>query len=285
MCIRDSFYNQQYRSIKAKSKMTMCNRFAEFIDDYSRCSKRYYNPTTLKSFFKEDFDGDTEQHDAHEYFITLREKLRDEINPLFPKTRPKITDASSYWAFHTSVNNSIIDKLFSGLQVATVTCETCNNEEFVYEPFLELFLPLEGSSNIQECMTRYLTAEKIGSYSCDKCKNKNTRAVKQTHISILPQILVISLKRFKIGTYKRKITDMIDYPLDLDLTKFAPKQSCQYTLIGVIMHHGSLDSGHYVSFSKVGEKWYLFDDEDVRPAQPRDVLKREAYILMYRQID
>lgn len=55
-----------------------------------------------------------------------------------------------------------------------------------------------------------------------------------------------------------------------------------YELIGVIVHKGKMDSGHYVNFSRRDENWFLFDDSKVVLASLADVLDAEAYILFYK---
>jgi ubiquitin carboxyl-terminal hydrolase 22/27/51 len=49
----------------------------------------------------------------------------------------------------------------------------------------------------------------------------------------------------------------------------------------VIVHKGTQECGHYVSYCKRGRKWYLFDDAKYRKARKREVLAAEAYVLLY----
>lgn len=58
-----------------------------------------------------------------------------------------------------------------------------------------------------------------------------------------------------------------------------------YDLIGVIVHKGGMDSGHYVNFCRRDEDWFLFDDSKVILARLADVLNAEAYILIYKEAD
>ncbi|KAF2144405.1 uncharacterized protein K452DRAFT_325014 [Aplosporella prunicola CBS 121167] len=61
----------------------------------------------------------------------------------------------------------------------------------------------------------------------------------------------------------------------------APPQTCPYELASVIVHKGKIDSGHYVSYSRKGSDWFLFDDSKVVLASEADVLRAEAYLLTY----
>ena len=70
----------------------------------------------------------------------------------------------------------------------------------------------------------------------------------------------------------RKLQTLVEFPIyNLDLSnyvqdfKFLASQdiSCQYDLMGVINHYGSLTYGHYVSICKnpYDNQWYKYDDQ------------------------
>ena len=42
-----------------------------------------------------------------------------------------------------------------------------------------------------------------------------------------------------------------------------------------------MHSGHYVSYARDGSDWFLFDDSKVVLVDESEVLKAEAYLLMY----
>lgn len=54
-----------------------------------------------------------------------------------------------------------------------------------------------------------------------------------------------------------------------------------YELSTVIVHKGKIDSGHYVSYSREGGDWFLFDDSKVVLVGEAEVLAAEAYLLFY----
>lgn len=39
-------------------------------------------------------------------------------------------------------NHTVVDKIFGGLLVSTIVCESCHNSSQMFEPFLDLSLPL-----------------------------------------------------------------------------------------------------------------------------------------------
>jgi ubiquitin carboxyl-terminal hydrolase 22/27/51 len=60
-----------------------------------------------------------------------------------------------------------------------------------------------------------------------------------------------------------------------------PVNSLMYELSSVIVHKGKIDSGHYVSYSREGNDWFMFDDSKVVLASEAEVLAAEAYLLFY----
>jgi ubiquitin carboxyl-terminal hydrolase 22/27/51 len=126
---------------------------------------------------------------------------------------------------------------------------------------------------------------------------------------------VIQLKRFgrnsvtaKGGNISSKLTTHVAFPSDsLSLAPFtssylSPRLLAgdtedgssrpaklskllqpDYTLYAVIVHYGSLDRGHYITYVRVGggPHWFKCDDAMVTPVALAEVLSSEAYLLFY----
>ncbi|KAI9666345.1 MAG: hypothetical protein M1821_004281 [Bathelium mastoideum] len=54
-----------------------------------------------------------------------------------------------------------------------------------------------------------------------------------------------------------------------------------YSLSSVVVHKGRMESGHYVSYAREGNEWFMFDDAKVTMVGEREVLGAEAYLLFY----
>ena len=63
--------------------------------------------------------------------------------------------------------------------------------------------------------------------------------------------------------------------------------SCQYDLVGVINHFGSLTYGHYTSVVKnpFNGFWYRYDDQSRTRIPESQISKENAYILFYSRKD
>eukprot|EP01035_Chromulina_nebulosa_P020175 gene20175-26191_t len=172
----------------------------------------------------------------------------------------------------------------------------------------------DASITIEQCLnehTKVELLEKGNEWYCSKCK-KHQLATKRVLFwkSILPKILIISLKRFEfreisgIGTdrfgnaptFREKIEDFVDFPLEgLDLSNYCYNStnstgSAVYDLFAVCNHYGRMGFGHYTAFARdyinnsLSSQWYAFDDDSVkRCINPNEVKTRAAYILYYRR--
>ena len=60
-----------------------------------------------------------------------------------------------------------------------------------------------------------------------------------------------------------------------------------YSLYGVVVHHGSLHSGHYTAYVKAADTrgtttmWYYASDSHIRSASVEEIGKCNAYMLFY----
>lgn len=71
-----------------------------------------------------------------------------------------------------------------------------------------------------------------------------------------------------------------------DIRPRATPQETKYDLIGVIVHMGSFNGGHYIAYCRgglEGQDWFKFDDSYVSSATPEQVQSSQAYCLVYRR--
>lgn len=146
--------------------------------------------------------------------------------------------------------------------------------------------------DLKECLKLYTSQEKLGvddAWYCPQCK-EHQQATKKFDLWMLPEILIISLKRFSYNRYWRdKIDVPVQFPIEgLDMTPFviAPGHGkAVYDLIAVSNHYGGMGGGHYTAYGKnrTDNKWYYFDDARVTEAKESDVVSKAAYVLFYQR--
>ena len=245
------------------------------------------------------FSG-TDQQDSHEFLTVLLEALHDE------------------WLDH--YQNSSIGQLIHGIVRSTVICPICEREIKTDESFISLPLPIyglavsnsdvgisqkmmgnimdffnnsmQGSVTLHDCFENFLAREQLGTngqWFCQKCQ-RLTDATKKLDFDQLPQVLILQLKRFTYNlSDNMKITTKVSFGEVLDLQEFISDhdthQTGKYNLVAVLVHTGTLASGHYTTFARHLKRrcWYHFDDERVRPASLDEALASDAYVLFYER--
>jgi len=186
---------------------------------------------------------------------------------------------------------SFIKEIFFGLIKNIKYCSCCNSKTFNYESFNTLPLPLNNKvKNIYDCLNIFIMKEKLDEYNklkytfCGKTNNGFTESI----LWKSPKILIIHLKRFDIKL--NKITTNIDYPIqNLDISKYfdinSPyKHNSKYNLLGVNLHSGTTDFGHYTSIIKnmYNNNWYLYNDHnEVLLMNPNNLINENSYLLFY----
>ena len=147
----------------------------------------------------------------------------------------------------------------------------------------------ESSVTLEQCLTDNISViERMSSNSTWFCPNcqQNRQLTKENRILSLPQVLIIHLKRFNMKSSSRtKIETFVKYPLELNMNMFLSSATSEkeymYNLIGVCLHSGSFERGHYTAYIKKSSGWFCCNDSFVEPISVNDIVHRNAYILFY----
>ena len=252
------------------------------------------------------------QQDASEFLGFVLDRLDEELSPL---NKEKDDDTKkSKWP------GTVLTDLFGIEQHQEVTCDACGTLTVRTEPLLGLYLSLPPSVGrrryvtLQECLDHNTASERLTGdniFECDKCKGKRN-ATKTIQLGRRPQTLLFSFRRTLWNKSKGLHKDgrRVDFPLNFDATALLSghdggekDDNCHYRLAAIVSHSGSSPlCGHYISWCRVtswsnvasvadltqsvsdGGQWYLFNDSSVTPAQERDVLNAEAFILLYERM-
>ncbi|ROW07425.1 hypothetical protein VMCG_03682 [Cytospora schulzeri] len=242
----------------------------------------------------------TKEQDAHEFFQFLAEELHERNGD---GKKPETGSEHSC--------NCIIHQTYYGKLQTTTTCQNCGGVTNQVQSFLDLSVPLENlaqkrgkkasqktSLTLQDCLEEeYVKSDKC-EYRCNKCDGPQ-QAKRHTSIKRLPNVLSIQLKRFEFrnGTRDKsaaKIDTQVQFPLQLNMLPYTNRarnadtkeayelsRSCTYDLMSVVVHVGEMDTGHYICYCRVGDKWFTFNDHRVELASKADVLGAKPYLLFY----
>lgn len=285
-----------------KYKEDINNKHSRFINSYVTLIINIWDNNGLikprsfiectSSYFQK--YSDNSQQDSHEFLLNMLDLLHRsfcyeidmEIRGEVLSESDKLTKQSleKWYSFYKN-EYSVINNIFGGINVNNIHCNNCKHTDNIFEPFLDISLPItETSNNIYECIDNYFCkSEILENRTCEKCKNSSCN--KNTTIWSLPNYLIIHLKRF--SNSGKKISTNISFPLDnLDLTKYIEPRKDDpsnyiYTLYAVNYHSGNSSGGHYWSACQnIDNTWYILNDENVSKFN-LELYSDNAYILFY----
>jgi ubiquitin carboxyl-terminal hydrolase 8 len=224
----------------------------------------------------------------------------EKIDNLYQKKQAAYLQVRAMWAWKKIIETSysVINDIFSGLSMTTITCDVCKKSNHRFERFdiMTLHLPEEistekNSYSLNELMSNYMSNEEmknVNKYYCAYCKIKND-AVKKLILYQQPNVLVIMIKKYqKYNNSIIKSNIRIEYDHKLDITPYISehvKGENKYELYAAIRHAGNYAGGHYYSYVKnpINGLWYICDDGDVYHVDADEVLRCNGYVLFYRQ--
>ena len=260
-----------------------------------------YDPSNFRKNFCKNHKGysNHEQHDSLEFLRILLDDISKELNQtkiicdykeLTTEGKSKKEQNYDYNNFYLCRENSIIVKIFYSQIMNIFTCE-CGDISYSFEKILDipLLFPkeiIDGEINLNDLLYIYFSGEKISwSLPCHKCGQKNVDRDKKIKLSILPEVIIFSLQRFNPITGV-KINKLIKFEEIIDLKPFCDNDffngeiNTKYKLFGISNHSGTINFGHYYSYTKVGEKWFEFNDSFVKPIN-LSLMSRASYFFFY----
>lgn len=299
--------------------------------DYSE--RKDFTPGEFCFSYK-DYSGNptnvSQQQDADEFLKIIADKIENAL-----KKSPFL---------------GVLNSVFMGKQCNIIKCKSCGYENIGEENFFNLSLEVKGMHNLAESFDRFINAETISDYMCDRCKVKR-EITKQAMLQSLPNVFIISLKKMVFDLdilINVKLHTHYEFPMELNLRKYMyqPKatatkpespeegmevetegaaqappppltdKDCEYKLVGVVIHQGNAEYGHYTSLINgnrgdprrpdiTTDKWYEFNDSrvswfDMRkfqeecfgPAEEKVMsaystepqTSKSAYVLVYEKV-
>ena len=301
---KKSLMNLKIKDIDYKSKETedldeLLFQLIKMFYYLTYSDKKYYNPKSFVHSFK-DYEGNPTnpniQCDAQEFLTRFIEKVEEQIK--------------------NSSERFLCSNILGGTTLQQIICTNseCKNISERKESIIYLSLDIKGNKTIQECLEKYTSEEKIEDYHCEKCGKKITH-IKKVVIDKLPNILILHLQRisFNYETFlMEKINDEVAFQIELNVKKYTidknnkniDSDQFDYELIGVIIHNGTAQYGHYYSViysqdkKSENNKWYKFNDTSVSEtsyeAMKRDIesynsndrgreYNSSPYMLLYKK--
>nr|XP_042908715.1 ubiquitin carboxyl-terminal hydrolase 34 [Parasteatoda tepidariorum] len=240
--------------------------------------RKAYNPRSFCKVYTMDHQvlNTGEQKDMAEFFTNLISKL-EEMTPELKE---------------------LVKTLFCGIISNNVVSLDCPHISRTLEEFYTLRCQVADMRNLLDSIDEITvkdTLEGDNMYTCSQC-GKKVRAEKRACLKKLPKILCFNMMRYTfsfVTNSKEKVNTHFSFPFQLDMSNYMeknliPKQhidngdnagleeedECfEYELIGVTVHTGNAEGGHYYCFirernSPGKDKWYFFNDSEVKNFDP-----------------
>jgi ubiquitin carboxyl-terminal hydrolase 2/21 len=261
----------------------------------------------------ENFSGGGQQ-DANEFLRCLLDGVHEDLNEkssskaaMADFDNSKGTDeelAKKYWNNYAARNASIVSNLFAFQERSVIECPQCGRVTRSFNAAMGVEVPVPSALllaggrqavSIEDCLAQYCAMEVLDDKSLYKCSGccKDVRAMKQMSFFSVPEVLVVSIKRFRsYGNFSDKVSTPVVFQPTLDMGPYVTAAaaaggyngSMLFKLVGVVNHQGNMHGGHYTAdtLGVLDGHWASFSDEVIRPAQRPDF--RLAYVLFYTRV-
>uniref|UniRef100_UPI003B28DD78 Ubiquitin carboxyl-terminal hydrolase 30,Ubiquitin carboxyl-terminal hydrolase 14,Ubiquitin carboxyl-terminal hydrolase 35 n=1 Tax=Homo sapiens TaxID=9606 RepID=UPI003B28DD78 len=221
-----------------------------------------------------------EEQDAHELFHVITSSLEDERD-----------GSGSHWKSQHP---------FGVEFETTMKCTESEEEEVTKgkenQDSLSLSIPAATWGHpltLDHCLHHFISQEEITKQS--PTLQRNALYIKSSKISRLPQCLCIHLQRLSWSSHGTPLKrhEHVQFNEDLRLP-LAGGRGQAYRLMAVVVHHGDMHSGHFVTYRRsppsarnplsTSNQWLWVSDDTVRKASLQEVLSSSAYLLFYERV-
>ncbi|ORY15157.1 hypothetical protein BCR34DRAFT_623001 [Clohesyomyces aquaticus] len=182
---------------------------------------------------------------------------------------------------------------YGGQTVNQIKSKECEHVSERIESFFVVQCDVQGKATLQESLQAFVEGDVMegdNKYKCESCGGKFVDAVKRTCLKDVPDNLIFHLKRFDfdlVDMRRQKINDHFDFPTVIDVSYYnvdhlsdpsKPRQEDIFELVGVLVHQGTSENGHYYSYirerpcpSGSSSSWVEFNDRDVDVFDPQSI--------------
>ncbi|KAF9195866.1 hypothetical protein BGZ50_003127 [Haplosporangium sp. Z 11] len=283
---------------------TLLYQLQVLFGNLQESQRRAYNAYGFCYAYK-DWDGNpmnvAVQMDVDEFFNILFDRLESSV-----KNTPQ---------------ENLFKQQYGGKLVQQIKSKDCEHISEREDSFFSIQCEVKNKKTLEESLQLYVQGEILdgdNKYKCSSC-DKHVDAIKRACIKELPRNLILHLKRFDydMDTMRRiKINNRFEFPTRLDMEPYtldyltrkeqAQEGACtspstyfagakentaafQYNLVGVLVHTGTADSGHYYSYIKdrnpdassrrspsaspncEDARWYHFNDSKVEEFEASEI--------------
>ena len=215
--------------------------------------------------------------------VTVQMDVDEFYNLLFDRWESQILGEADKKAFR---------QIYGGQIVQQIKSRECPHISERLEPFSAIQCDITGKSTLKESLDAYVAGEVMegdNKYSCTSC-DAYVEAVKRACLKDIPDNLIFHLKRFDydlMSGNRSKVNNRFEFPNEIDMAEYLvdnlanPQREREpdvFELVGVLVHTGTSESGHYYSYIKERPTadprkniWVEFNDMEVTPFDPYSI--------------
>ncbi|KAJ9654013.1 hypothetical protein H2198_006868 [Neophaeococcomyces mojaviensis] len=277
-CYLNSLFSQLFMNVKFReliiginvidqSKQKLVHELANVFANMQSSWEKYITPEAAVQSIT--------QYTGEEIDVTVQMDVDEFFNLLFDRLETQIVDPDA---------REVFKSMYGGQLVQQIKSKECEHVSERLEPFSAVQVEIRGKAGLEEGLAAYVEGEVLqgeNKYSCTSC-GRHVDAVKRACLKEVPDNLIFNLKRFDydIMTGTRcKVNDEFQFPERIDMMPYTvdalsnPDKklpSDVFELVGVIIHSGTAETGHYYSYVRqrpsarsAKDSWVQFNDHDV----------------------
>ena len=196
--------------------------------------------------------NNSDQHDCQETFILLMDIFEIEIK-------------------------NVIENIFYFDLIQETVCKSENSKKIEKTNIIMLY-PEKQNQSLLDILKKNQGWNVLEDF-IDSKGIKHHVATTRTMFNTAPRIIVFSIKMYT-GKYKTTL------PETFSLNEFIHPESKsvgKYYLFGMCSHMGSLNGGHYISYTRHKGKWYIKDDTESKHIENINLCDY-FYMIFYKRI-
>lgn len=285
-CYMNSLLTQLFMNVKFRAFIVNTH-----VSDHAGSQKLLNETKRLFAYMQETFlkavdtqsIADSIVFDGSLIDVTVQMDVDEFYNLLFDRWESQILDESDKKTFR---------QFYGGQIVQQIKSRECPHISERLEPFFAVQCDITGKSTLKESLDAYVAGEVMegdNKYSCTSC-GTYVEAVKRACLKDIPDNLIFHLKRFDydlMSGNRNKVNNRFEFPSEIDMAEYLvdnlanPQGSVKsdvFELVGVLVHTGTSESGHYYSYIKerptadpAVNTWVEFNDMEVTPFDPYSI--------------
>ena len=222
------------------------------------------------------------QHDAQEAFDLLLVHAANAVDETAaaslvarPLTAAEIHGSSPFWMICGAVCRTT---------EICAACEHTSEAKVEHLHSVAMAIPAE-TSTIEEIFLRHWGLEPLDDLCPRATCRAQSRRSKRTELIKWPQVLVVTLKRWRVLSMNPDRIQKDPTHVGFELAWSAEHDRPPYLLRSLIVHDGEAGGGHYTAYVRgQSNVWYFCDDWcSPRQVAVAEVLGAQAYLLFYER--